>query len=362
MKKIKRKYRSIVKNNKVYKKTNYIIIFIITIMIVISAFFIKLGYDYNKKILPIYNYNIQKNDDYIVSLKENVFYTSKTLPSGKYYASKSVDSYIINFKYNFKGNLNTDLEYKYNITADLVGTVVDTDEQDKEVWTRNYILKKDIKNKQENINQFSLNEKINIDYENYNNLVRAYENQYGINIDAVLKVRFNISYNINLSKLNVDSQSSDDYIELDIPITNTVTQVNKNYENTLSKDIYPNFQNTIKVRIIYYIIGGLFILAAIIIIIVNIKKHKKTPIEMYNKNINNIFKYYKDLIVTVTNSPDISNLKVMHLVILDDLIDVAEQNKSNIIHYETIQNKKSNLYVIVGNYVYVYEVSNKELR
>ena len=83
---------------------------------------------------------------------------------------------------------------------------------------------------------------------------------------------------------------------------------------------------------------------------------------MYNKNINSIFKYYRDLIVTVTNIPDISNLKIMHIAILDDLIDVAEQNQSIIIHYEIIPGKKSNLYVIIDNFVYIYTVTDKKLR
>ena len=131
MKYPKRKYRSLVKNTNIINKKNFYIIFVIAIYIIVSIIFINLGLNY--KTPSIYNYNVQKSDDYIVSLKKNPFYTDKTLPSGKYYTSKSVESYIINFKYDFKGNLNTNLEYNYNITADLIGIVVDNDEQDKEV-------------------------------------------------------------------------------------------------------------------------------------------------------------------------------------------------------------------------------------
>ena len=52
----------------------------------------------------------------------------------------------------------------------------------------------------------------------------------------------------------------------------------------------------------------------------------------------------------------------MEINSLDDLIDVAEQNNSSIIHYEEIKNQRSNLYVIVNNYVYVYIVTYEELR
>ena len=93
-----------------------------------------------------------------------------------------------------------------------------------------------------------------------------------------------------------------------------------------------------------------------------ILKHKSTPEEIYNHNIKRILKYYRDLIVTVSNEPNLSNLEIMNITVLDDLIDVAEQNQSNIIHYEVIKNELSNLYVIVGNYVYIYVVTASNIR
>ena len=46
----------------------------------------------------------------------------------------------------------------------------------------------------------------------------------------------------------------------------------------------------------------------------------------------------------------------MNIEKLEDLIDLAEQNEKNIIHYEFKKENKSKLYVIVDEYVYVYEV------
>ena len=52
----------------------------------------------------------------------------------------------------------------------------------------------------------------------------------------------------------------------------------------------------------------------------------------------------------------------MNISVLDDLIDVAEQNQSNVIHYEIVKNERSNLYVIVGNFVYIYVVTANTIR
>ena len=276
-----------------------------------------------------------------------------------HYASKSVNSFIVNFIYNFEGSSRNNIEYNYNITADLIGTVVNSDGEEKEVWNRNYTLQKDTNSKQENIDTFSINKKVTIDYQNYNKFARSYENKYGISINAVLRLRFNISYNINLSNLNADVEKVSDCIELNIPITNTVTEVKRNYENQESKNVFPKNQDN---NIIYYIIGGLFIFAAILIFIIVLIKNKKMHKDLYARNINHIFKYYNDLIVTVSNEPDLSNLKTMYIHILDDLIDVAEQTRNNIIHYAVTPNEKSYLYVIINDYVYIYVVTNHELK
>ena len=83
---------------------------------------------------------------------------------------------------------------------------------------------------------------------------------------------------------------------------------------------------------------------------------------MNNQNIRNIIKYYRNLIVTVTNEPNINSMHIMNIAKLEDLIDVAEQNNKNIILYEVQENRQSNLYVIVDNYAYIYVVTENNLK
>ncbi len=356
-------------------KNSLIIVVIIIIMITIGCFLIKVGLDIEKFISPIYTYTANKNDNYEVSLKGNDFYTEKTLPQGRYYASKSIKSFNVNFKYDFKSNEETNIQYNYNIVASLIGTV-NEDNENKEIWTRNFNLNNEISNKGD-MNEFSIDENITIDYDKYNSLARLYEKTYNVKIDAVLKVRLNVSYKIDLAKLegiidkkienselqsSIENETAEDYIELDIPLTNTVTEAKRNYEETTFKNIFDESSNSI-IRIILYVLGGLFILSAIVITAIYIiRKTNKTPEEMYKYNIRHILKYYSDLIVTVTNEPNLENLKLMTIEVLDDLIDVAEQNEKNIIHYEIPEVEKSNLYVIVNGYVYIYIVDGNKLK
>ncbi len=334
-------------------KNSLIIVVIIIIMITIGCFLIKVGLDIEKFISPIYTYTANKNDSYEVTLKENDFYTEKTLPQERYYASKSIKSFNINFKYDFKANKETNIEYNYNIVASLVGSVNDENE-DKEIWTRNFNLNNEVNNKGY-MKEFLIDENITIDYDKYNNLARLYETTYNVKIDAVLKVRLNVYYSI-------ENEAIEDYIELDIPLTNNVTEAKRNYEETTFKNIFDENSNNIR-RIILCVLGGIFILSAIAITVIYIiRKMNKNPKEMYEYNIKHILKYYSDLIVTVTNEPNLENLKLMKLEVLDDLIDVAEQNEKNIIHYKIPEEERSNLYVILNGYVYIYVVDGKKLR
>ncbi len=366
MKRNKRRYVTINRNrnlNKKRNKMNYLIIFSIIIMFLLGLIFIKIGLIFNNNKVLAYNYTAEKSDDYEVLLKPNDFYTTDTLQADRYYASLSVNSYLINFKYDFKGSGDYNIKYDYNITAELVGTVNTNDDKGKEVWNRTFNLFENNEDKEISVDNFSIEQGINIDYEYYNNLVRSFEEEYKITIDGVLKLRLNVFYNIDISELNLENKEVQDYIELDIPITNTVTNVEENYEKTTSDNIYLDLNSNIK-EVIFYILGGIFILIAIGLIIIRIKvvNNRKTPKEIYEYNINHILRYYGNLIVTVINEPDLSNLKIMQLSSIVDLIDVAEQTQSNIIHYDASEENKSYLYVINNGYAYIYVVTDEKIK
>lgn len=274
---------------------------------------------------------------------------------------------MLNFEYNFKveGREETEkakeeakvveqaekienIDYKYNIIAQIEGIAPNSNEEKKEIWTRNYTLVEDVNNKTTQ-NNFNIKENVDIKYDDYNNLVREYENKYGISIEAKLKVKFNISYEIKSE--NKDVENVEDYIELDIALTDSVSNVEKNYEEVTQKDIFSTNKNNV-----YYLISAFIGFIVIVLIIVN--KNKKTPEREYNRKINNILKNYGELIVTVSNEPKIEDYTVMKIKKLEDLIDLAEQNKTNIVHYEAVKDKNNAFYVYINRLVYVYLLLN----
>lgn len=360
--KIKRKQYQ----HRLYKSkiTKYVLnLLAIISLIIISSIFLFLGVNVKNNAKPYYSYLVKKSSPYEVSLLPNNFYLENSLPAGRYYASKSIDSFIINFKYSLEGNKQVNVEYTYGITADLVGLIDNGDGNKKEVWTRNYVLQENVTNSCTDTYDFLIDKNINIDYENYNELARSYEKAYGITIETDLKIHFNISYSFNLLGINLSQDKIEDNIELNIPITNTITKVDEDYQNETTQDIFLNNNQLNIIEIIFYILSILFLIDALFVFIIKFKrKNKFTPEENYNHNIKRILKYYRELIVTVSNEPCINNLEVMNIINLNDLIDVAEQNQKNIIHYEVVKNERSNLYVIVDRLVYIYVVTSDKIR
>ena len=354
-----RRYRS---TNNMQMKTkeeiiNTIILIIAVMLVFIGVIFIKSGLDTRKKSQPQFAYTSEKSSNYEVLLKPNDFYLEKTLEQGKYYASQSIDKICINFKYILNTNKESNLQYSYDIIADLVGNANSKDNQIKEVWNRRFNLV-EITDNQDANNKFEINQNVDVDYQKYVTLANEYEKTYGINIDSVLKVRMNVYSNVN--NLEADIKKVQDYIELDIPINDTVTNVEENYQNINNENIVSQEKDISITEIIYYASGTILIIGAIIIVIIEIKREFKnmTKDTIYEMNIRKILKFYEDLIVTVENRPNLEKLEIMNVNKLDDLIDVAEQNKKNIIHYEEENKSKSEFYVIVDKYAYLYVVTS----
>ncbi len=288
-------------------------------------------------------------------LKPNDLYENERISTTQYYASKSVDSFLLNFQYDFKGDRKVDIEYQYNVSAELVGTVI-TEELNEVVWDRNFMLMDSKSDKKTATDEFTIMDDVSIDYDTYLDLVRLYEQTYDIAIDAILKVRFNIVYDINLSDVGIGTKRVEDYIELDIPVIDTVTQVKENFESSISENVVPEIENLSIKRNICYVFAGVFFLVGVIVIFIKLMKGKGSLEKTYERKVNHILKEYRDLIVTVVDKPDFGGLKIMEVAILEDLIDVAEQSKGNIIHYEDLESKENLLCVIVGDYVFLYRI------
>ena len=253
----------------------------------------------------------------------------------------------INFKYLIDSKNSFIESYKYNIKAKVVATIKDNFNEDKEIWEKENILKEDIINESK-VKKLSIIENIDLPYPSYISLVESYEKYYGIIVNATLKVYLNVIYTIDTQD-NVKEQT--DSLELNIPLTSLITNIEENYEKETNNKII--LDNKTSNNNIYYIIGIILIIISILLVIIPFSKSKNKNI--FNNYINHLLKEYKGLIIKVNQLPPLDNLKYIYVENIEYLIDIANQNSLNIIYYEKIKNKQGNFYIFLNDYIYLYE-------
>lgn len=322
------------------------------LLIIIAITLLSLGLIYLNKTfniedsLPsIFDYEVQKKGDYTVNLKPNDFYQNTKLGKGLYYPSKGIDLIDIKFKYFLKGNKNADINYSYNIATDLICTGSNSEDLGKEILDyKEYFSGDDLKVK--DTNKFVIEKTLGIDYEKYSNLANDFEKTYNIPISSKLLIKLQVRFNIDSEIQN--NETVEDNIEIEIPITDTVTEVKENFCETSESKIFS--KNKKETKILYAIIGTTNLVVGLIIAVFVYKKNIKNK---SNKDFSKyILNYYKELIVKVKDEPDISNLKVIYIEKVEDLINLVNQNNSNIIYYK--DDKVEKFYVLLNEYVFMY--------
>ena len=292
-------------------------------------------------------YQVQRDTNYKVNLKPNNFYSEETLLKNEYYVSNAIESININFRYLVDSKNSFIESYKYNIKAKVVATIKDNFNEDKEIWEKENILKEDIINESK-VKKLSIIENIDLPYPSYISLVESYEKYYGIIVNATLKVYLNVIYTIG-SQDNVKEQT--DSLELNIPLTSLITNIEENYEKETNNKII--LDNKTSNNNICYVIGIILIIISILLVIIPFSKSKNKNI--FNNYINHLLKEYKGLIIKVNQLPPLDNLKYIYVENIEYLIDIANQNSLNIIYYEKIKNKQGNFYIFLNDYIYLYE-------
>lgn len=341
-----------IKKNKLSLCLNVLGIFILVAGLIF--FVVSIPYSKNNGVtLYKYKYDIQRNVVPQFNLKQDSsYYYDELVSNTGVYPATAIENMYLNMSYAFNGDRDAVLNYTYNIKAQLIG---DFDGVSSPVWRKEYTLLEDVNSSNENT--FKINERVGIDYQYYNNLVKQYKNTYQLAINAYLKVRLNVSYNCVYED---NKFNKTDYVEVNIPLNDYVSEVKKNYQDLSSEQIDDTQKEEIDYITLY--IGAILVIIATILFITANNNKEVTKYSKYKKNMDRVLKEYGDLIVTVTNKPSIKHLQVMGLATIDDLVDVADQNNCHIIRYEIEKKSESFLLVIQGSYVYVYVVSDDELK
>lgn len=336
----------------------------IVLFLVISFFlfqsisFIAQGLNINKENKKIYSYNIKQDLNYNVDLYKNNLYESENIEMDQTYVSNLVKSINFNFDYDFQQQINTVVNYEYEIDATIYGEYTLPDEDEKsELWTKKYtILKKQYK--QTNKEKFSVNEKTNIDFDYYNNVVNQYRNEIKLPITAYLNVEFRLKISTMVNGKFVNDTKK---MIAKIPLNQQAFKITTNYDKKIEKNVNKYDKKELGIDYKKEICGSLLLIIDMFLIFILYKDiFNITKRNYYNSALDKILKDYGDVIIEVISEVKSEDFQVIEVKNFNEMLDLEEELKIPIIFYEIIKDELGEFTLTHNNMLYRFILENKE--
>lgn len=333
------------------KYSIYISLGILVFILLISIFFLKIGFDKNKK--KYVQYSDSKSLEYKVMLKQNEYYKNPYIEKGNQYIANLIDYINTDFKYSF--NLNHEYEYNYKI----VGTVDVSDEKtNKTVYTFTEDLLNEKTGKVEG--NLDITENLNIDFNKYNNLIKQFVTSYDLkNVTSKLKV------DLKVSVKGIDEKfSKQDFtaMSLEIPLANNTIAIDTNYDLTDNNNLI-EIKKSVVGNIICLVIGALLLIADIagaVILVIYIKK-TETDEDRYNTELRRIVNNYDSYISRVEDDFNMKGYQILKVQKFTDLLEIRDTMQLPIIMLEN-KEKLITCFAIPtpSKILYFYSISVKQ--
>ena len=333
------------------KWVRMLLLFIICFFACFSVFLISNGLFTKKDLKPLYSYNMKRNIDYKVYLKKNSFFEEEFLEKGKQYTTQLIDYIDIDFSYIFNGSDLADINYYYDIKASIIGEYENTSSGKSELWTKKYTLLDTKSKKLVNSTEFTIQENLKINYEEYNKIVNDFKNNFKLAIDAYLNIKLNIKYDGKVIKNNKLIDDADT-LEINIPLSRSTINIETKYDEDNSKNLMPEITNIKDAKKIYA--GVVIIIIDLLLFIILFNKIFINKKSLYLKTLHKIMKDYSEIIIESSTNLNYDELEILDIKTFDDMVDIEEELKSPIMVYERIKNKESWFIVVNGNYAYRY--------
>lgn len=332
-------------------------ILVATLAIILFAFsfiFVSSNLNINeKKEELILNYNTAAKVDYVVNLKDNNYFSEKTIKSGEQYITSIIDNVEIDYNYNFSSAKKLDAEYSYKIIATVSANYKVDSSTSKKVWSKDYILKESENFKVNDESNISIEEKVNVSYDEYNKIINDFKRDYMLSVVSKVDVYMYVTMKGIYDKT---SFVEDGTLLTSIPLSEQTISIATDYkemkDGILTKEIsVPRFNN-----VILFILGIIFGLLGIVIIVKQVMKILEDDRKQstYIKKLKKYMHDYSDIIATVKSKPNTKDLKLIEFVKFEELVNAQDDLRVPIIFCETKKNEEGYFFLLSQDCAYYY--------
>ena len=327
------------------------ILLFIGIILIFKSFKVEQG---TKNVL--YSYNINRNVNYTVQLNENEFFQNQSLEMNKTYISSLVDKINMDFTYTLAGNKKAKTKYTYQVVAvtDVKYASTSSDNQDT-IWSKQYVL---VEPKEVEVNgsNFNISENFDVDFATYNEEVKKFKEQLRMPVKANLQIKLVVRSNMEVAGIEKPVIESS-IMNLDMDLAQDVFSVEKQFDNSETKEIFETTETNKKINKPLIVIGTVLIVAAILIMLDAIRKSIKFSKKSdYAIALNRILKNYGDIVAEIVSPVEIDNLNVIEVKNFDQLLDIEEEVRMPILFYETIPEEQGEFIIVCDSMAYRYVI------
>ena len=304
--------------------------------------------NYSVRNEEIYSYKNSFNYDYKVNILKNPYIEESYLEmKEEAYVTDLIQSIDLNLNYKYDANVESNVEYEYSVKGFLEATYTKDSEVQK-VWEKEYSLL-DTKKETKNTDLINVKENLKLDLRDENALVKQFEQELGMNIDAKYIVMLEIKTNTSVEGEKVSNK----YVSsVNIDLAEKTTKINGENNKEDKKYISKQVEEQVKFNVMSIIIAlALDVLAIIIIRYITNKTSSTNRIRNeYRQELNRILRLCQDKIVQVNTQYDMKNERIVDVKDFGEIIKVSEELFKPILYWSA-KDREEAWFSVVSNHV-----------
>lgn len=351
-----KKKKIVIKNtDPVFTITGWFLCLLLPLLVyaLFTAFILQKSLKINEKIGCV-SYNEIGSTNYMVTYNQEEF---KPIEGWKY-ITNMIDNIRTSYKYEIHATSELEYIYSYSVTGKITYyDYIDENEilnetegtllfNDKKYYSGSYLV---------------LTEDYDLDFKEYYQKVKKYNQTTGVSSSAILELKFNVNIDVT-SKDYTDKNNIKRVFTIKIPLNGSTIKITK------SDDLNDNGSmcNIRKIRISN---TSLFITAMcslgvifICVILIVVELYKIINKDPYRNELNRILKNYDRLIVSGKYDIDEANYaNVIYPSKFEELVDASINLSEPILFYDVKPNHECHFVIIDDGTLYKYRISRKEL-
>lgn len=340
---------------KMRKATRYFYIAVASVLFAISSatlFGSFLGGKTDKTKEEIYQYTNKFNFGYTVNILPNKYIEEKELGMNQVaYVTDLIDNINLNLDYNYDSNNKSTIKSTYNIKGVLNG-VYTKDGEEQKVWTKEYILKENTEKAVIDEN-FEIKENLQLDLKEQNKLVKEFEQEIGISVDAKYNIILEVQTNTEIEGEKISNKYIST-IAIDVGKKTTTIKGENDKEDTqfVSKEIEhkQTASNSGKV------VSAIFLVISIVMF--NFITNKTVTINKtrneFRQELNRILRLCQDKIVQVSSKLEVDTTNVIDVKDFGEIVKVSEELFKPILYWISPRNDEAWFTVMSNGVTYRY--------